>query len=146
MHGLDVDVRALQHDTAVMAYLLDPAPGEVRRSTTSRCATCRSRCVRPTPSPARSTSTATSRPSRPVAGPRSCCGSPSALASALEARELTDLYERFELPLVRVLAEMEAAGIRIDREFLDDAERRPRRSSATCSSIGSTRTRARSST
>ena len=28
-------------------------------------------------------------------------------------------YERFELPLVRVLAKMEAAGIRIDREFLD---------------------------
>jgi len=42
-----------------------------------------------------------------------------ALASALEARELTDLYERFEVPLVRVLAKMEIAGIRVDREFLD---------------------------
>ena len=39
-----------------------------------------------------------------------------ALDEALEARELTDLYERFELPLVRVLAEMEQAGIRIDRD------------------------------
>src|SRR5438270_692266 len=42
-----------------------------------------------------------------------------ALASAIEARELKDLYERFELPLVRVLWKMESAGIRIDREFLD---------------------------
>ena len=72
-----VDVRALQHDTAVMAYLLDPGAGEVRRSTISRSATCRSRCARPTPSPARSTSTARSRSSRPVGAPRSCCGSPT---------------------------------------------------------------------
>jgi DNA polymerase-1 len=42
------------------------------------------------------------------------------LESALAARELTDLYERFELPLVRVLARMEDAGIRVDREFLDN--------------------------
>jgi DNA polymerase-1 len=43
-----------------------------------------------------------------------------ALAEALEARELVDLYERFERPLVRVLAKMERAGIRVDREFLGD--------------------------
>ena len=28
MHGLDVDVRSLMHDTAVMAYLLDPGSGK----------------------------------------------------------------------------------------------------------------------
>ncbi len=43
----------------------------------------------------------------------------TALEAALAARELTELYERFELPLVRVLARMEEAGIRIDREFLE---------------------------
>jgi DNA polymerase-1 len=42
-----------------------------------------------------------------------------ALAEALDARELTDLYEGFERPLVRVLAKMEHAGIKVDREFLD---------------------------
>jgi DNA polymerase-1 len=42
------------------------------------------------------------------------------LADALEVRELTDLYERFERPLIRVLAKMEEAGIRIDRVFLDE--------------------------
>jgi DNA polymerase-1 len=41
------------------------------------------------------------------------------LEQALDARDLTDLYRRFELPLVRVLARMEDAGIRIDREFLE---------------------------
>ena len=69
-----------------------------------------------------------------------------ALAEALDARELTDLYERFELPLVRVLAKMESAGIRIDREFLDALRARARRSSASASCSASTRTRARSST
>src|SRR6185295_9706021 len=37
-----------------------------------------------------------------------------ALESALRARELVDLYERIELPLVRVLERMEDAGVRID--------------------------------
>ena len=41
------------------------------------------------------------------------------LEEALRARELDALYERIERPLVRVLEEMEATGIRIDREFLD---------------------------
>jgi DNA polymerase-1 len=58
-----------------------------------------------------------------------------ALRDALDKRELIDLYERFERPLVRVLARMEDAGVRIDLDFLgelahdlsqqcDDLERR----------------------
>jgi len=43
-----------------------------------------------------------------------------ALAEGLEARELTDLYERVERPLVRVLRKMESAGIRMDRAFLEE--------------------------
>ena len=69
-----------------------------------------------------------------------------ALASAVEARELTDLYERFELPLVRVLAEDGVAGIRIDREFLDNAAGRPREAVRRARASRSTRTRGRSST
>ena len=42
------------------------------------------------------------------------------LREALDARELTPLYERFERPLVRVLARMEAAGVAIDLAFLDE--------------------------
>ena len=58
MHGLDVDIRSLQHDTAVMAYLLDPGAGEVPARRPRAALPRRSRCSRPTPSPARSTSTA----------------------------------------------------------------------------------------
>jgi DNA polymerase-1 len=42
------------------------------------------------------------------------------LGEALEARELVDLYERIERPLVPVLAKMEDAGVRIDVGFLED--------------------------
>jgi DNA polymerase-1 len=35
----------------------------------------------------------------------------------LEARELLDLYDRVELPLIPVLAEMERAGVKLDAEF-----------------------------
>ena len=42
------------------------------------------------------------------------------LREALDARELTDLYERIELPLIPVLVAMEAAGVRIDVEYLAD--------------------------
>ncbi|MGA7269933.1 MAG: DNA polymerase I [Acidimicrobiia bacterium] len=38
----------------------------------------------------------------------------------LDARDERDLFERFELPLVPVLARMELAGIRIDRPYLEE--------------------------
>jgi DNA polymerase-1 len=43
-----------------------------------------------------------------------------ALGEALHARELTELYETIERPLVPVLTKMEAAGVRIDVGFLED--------------------------
>jgi DNA polymerase-1 len=42
------------------------------------------------------------------------------LREALDARELTALYERFERPLVGVLARMETAGVGIDLAFLEE--------------------------
>ena len=39
-------------------------------------------------------------------------------ATELEKGNLTDLFQKVELPLVRVLADMELAGIRVDTEFL----------------------------
>ncbi len=38
----------------------------------------------------------------------------------LKEREVETLFTDIELPLVPVLADMEAAGVRLDREFLDD--------------------------
>ena len=62
------------------------------------------------------------------------------------ARELTDLYERFERPLVRVLARMEDAGVRIDRAFLDELRAELQQELRRARSAASTRTPARSST
>ena len=70
----------------------------------------------------------------------------AALDHALEARELTDLYERFELPLVRVLARMEANGIRIDREFLEALRAELGQQCDDARAADPRRTRARSST
>src|SRR5205085_5736869 len=41
-----------------------------------------------------------------------------ALAASMDARGLRRLYDEVERPLVRVLARMEAAGVRVDVELL----------------------------
>src|SRR5207302_2658310 len=43
-----------------------------------------------------------------------------ALEDGMAARELTDLYQKVERPLVRVLARMEEAGVRVDLELLKE--------------------------
>jgi DNA polymerase I len=118
-HGLGDDIRTLHQDTALMAYLLDPAEGKYRLEDLAL----------------RYLSLEISSPDleegrldldgqagieetgrRAVAILRLA----DVLSEALTARELTDLYDRIERPLVRVLAKMEEAGIRIDQPFLDD--------------------------
>ncbi|MDQ1521636.1 MAG: polymerase [Actinomycetota bacterium] len=118
MHGLrPADVRSLAYDTAVMSYLLDPGEGKYLLDDLAL----------------RYLSIELQSPDR-VEGTLDLDGDASAedvgrraalllrlvdtLGEALQARELTDLYERFERPLVRVLADMEDAGIRIDVDFL----------------------------
>jgi DNA polymerase-1 len=119
MHGLGADVRTLHQDTALMAYLLDPAEGKYRLEDLAL----------------RFLSLEVHSPDTEV-GQLDLDGSAGAdetgrravvvlrladaLADALEARELTDLYERFERPLVRVLAKMEHTGIAVDRQFLEE--------------------------
>jgi DNA polymerase I len=119
MHGLDADVRTLQHDTAVMAYLLDPAEGRYRLEDL----TVRYLSLEVT-SPDVEEGTLDLDGGAGVAetGRRAVAllHLSAVLAEALEARGLTDLYERFERPLVRVLAKMERSGIRVDRAFLEE--------------------------
>ena len=117
-HGLHVDLRSLAHDTALMAYLLDPAASDYTLEDLAR----RYVSIELT-SPDRVEGTLdldgdvgvedTQR--RAAVVPRLA----DALEGALQARELVDLYERIELPLVRVLARMEEAGVRIDIDFLN---------------------------
>lgn len=119
VHGLHLDVRTLDADTAVMAYLLDPGEGRYRlEDLAGRLLSVELR------SPDRDEGTLdfggaagaedTGRAAAVI------LRLADALAEALAARELTDLYERIERPLVRVLARMEGAGIRIDVGFLEE--------------------------
>jgi len=124
MHGLGDDIRSLDQDTALMAYLLDPAEGKYRLEDLA----LRYLSLEIT-SPdveeghldldGHAGIDETGR--RAVAILRLADG----LAEALAARELTDLYERVERPLVRVLAKMEDAGIRIDRGSFGGSHRPP---------------------
>jgi DNA polymerase-1 len=119
MHGLGVDVRTLDRDTAVMAYLLDPAEGKYLLEDLALrhlSLELTSPDVEEGQLDLGGTAGADQSGRRAAVVLRLA----DALADALEARELTDLYERFERPLVRVLAKMERAGIRIDTTFLSE--------------------------
>jgi DNA polymerase-1 len=120
MHGLgEIEVRSLDADTAVMAYLLDPGEGKyllddlALRYLSMELA-----------SPDVEAGTLDLDGQRAVddTGRRAAAvlRLADALYEALGARELRDLYERFERPLVRVLQRMERAGVKIDVEFLED--------------------------
>jgi DNA polymerase-1 len=118
MHGLDADVRSLLHDTAVMAYLLDPGSGKfLLEDLALRFLSVEVR----SPDAEEGTLDLDGDSEIDQTGRRAVVilQLAAALEHALEARELTDLYTMFELPLVRVLARMEHHGIRIDREFLE---------------------------
>jgi DNA polymerase-1 len=120
MHGLQVDVRSLHSDTAVMAYLLDPAEGKyLLEDLALRYLSLEVR----SPDAEEGTldldldgQSRVDEAGRRALAVRRLAGT---LADALEARQLTDLYERIERPLVRVLARMEDAGVKVDREFLE---------------------------
>ena len=100
-------------------------PRSRRTSSTRRCAARRS----PTSSPSTSTRSCRRRRScrpRPGPGSRRCRRSPSASrSSAASPRSKLDrLFREIELPLIPVLARMEAVGVALDREAL--AVARPR--------------------
>jgi DNA polymerase I len=116
--GQRIDVRTLDLDTAIGAYLLDPAetayelPELARRYLSLDVAA----------------GTAAEEGQLDLDGSSGVeeAGRRAAavhrLAVALEegmaARELTELYQTVERPLVRVLARMEEAGVGVDLEFL----------------------------
>ena len=125
--GEAIDVRTLDLDTAVAAYLLDPAestyelPDLARRYLQLDVAAGTAAAEGPGGgvSPQGSldldgTSGVEETGRRAVAVHRLAV----ALEEGLAARELTGLYQAVERPLVRVLARMEEAGVAVDLEFL----------------------------
>jgi DNA polymerase-1 len=120
VHGLgEPELASLAADTAVMAYLVDPGEGKYLLDDLAlRYLGVELR----SPDVEEGTldfggDTAIEQCGRNAVAVLRLAGQ---LHDALAARELIDLYERFELPLVRVLARMEAAGVRIDVGFLQD--------------------------
>ncbi len=113
-----IEVGSLDLDTAVGAYLLDPAEGRyvleelARRYLSLELAGPAAAQEGTFDFDGRAGIDETGRRAAAVlllAG---------AVEEGLAARELTDLYARIERPLVRVLARMEEAGVRVDLEFL----------------------------
>ena len=123
MHGLTraagVDVQSLDLDTALMAYLLDPGEGKYDLEQLA----LRFLALE-LQSPDREEGTldldGDAGPEETGRRAITVLRLAAALADALQKRELSDLYERVERPLVHVLARMEDAGVRIDREFLEE--------------------------
>ncbi len=119
MHGLDVELPNLADDTAVMAYLLDPGEGKYQLEELA----LRYLSVELTsPDQTEGTLDFDGEANGRDAGRRVAVLARLAdsLEEALRARELVDLYERMERPLIPVLAKMEDAGVRIDVAFLEE--------------------------
>jgi len=119
MHAFEpIDVRTLDLDTMVMAYLLDPGEGKyLLDDLAMRYLSLEVR----SPDAVEGTLDLDGDAGVDETGRRALAVLQlgTALEEALQARELHELYERFERPLVRVLAEMESTGVKIDGEFLD---------------------------
>ena len=119
MHGLDATMPSLDRDTAVMAYLLDPGEGKYQLED---LALRYLSLELVSPDQTEGTldfdgETNANETGRRVAVLMRLADS---LEEALAARELVELYERIERPLIPVLAKMEAAGVRIDVAFLEE--------------------------
>ena len=123
MRGVDrvgIDLRRLDIDTAVAAYLLDPAESQyLLEDLALRHLGLEVRSPDAPPPGQLDLSGSAADPAEDAArravavarlAPR--------LATALEARGLTRLYDDIERPLVRVLAQMEKTGVRVDVERL----------------------------
>jgi DNA polymerase-1 len=123
MRGLkkiDIDVRCLDLDTAVAAYLVDPAGTEYPLDKlAARYAGIDSRPP-DAPPPDQLDFDGVGPVTADAAGREAAAVArlSEPLSAALDARGLRKLWDEIERPLVRVLARMEAVGIRADSQYL----------------------------
>jgi len=121
----DLDLRGLAFDTALAAYLVDPASG------TQTLSDLAGRVLGLEIDPEAATGGAGPQGTLDFAGSGPDIESAGRRAAAvarlvgplteqLEARGGRGLFEQVELPLVRVLARMEEAGILVDRDYLEE--------------------------
>jgi DNA polymerase-1 len=123
MRGLSafqVDFSHLDLDTAIAAYLVDPAGDQyLLEDLALRYAGLELRAPGGPPAGQLDLTGAAVEPSE-EAGRRAAAVArlSEPLGAALSARGLSRLYDEIERPLVRVLARMEEAGIRVDEDYL----------------------------
>jgi DNA polymerase-1 len=122
LHPFDIEIKNLNLDTSIAAYLIDPAGDQyLLEDLAPRYAGVEVRA-----------------PEGPAAGQLDLEGTGGdvaettvrravaverlhdPLAAAMVARNLFDLYDTVERPLVRVLARMEIAGVRVDAPYLKE--------------------------
>jgi DNA polymerase-1 len=115
-----VDVRTLGVDTAVAAYLIDPADTQYRlEDLTLRYLQAELVTEAASPAGQLDLGGAASDPALDAARRAVAVSKLApALGAAMEARGLVALYEGIERPLVRVLARMEEIGVAVDVEIL----------------------------
>jgi DNA polymerase-1 len=123
IHGfreLGVEIGSLDLDTAILAYLLDP--GEGRYVLETLALRYLSLEVRSPDAEAEGKLALDADAGLEEVGRRAMAvfRLASVLEGATRDRELTNLYVDIERPLVRVLADMEDAGVRVDLKFLTD--------------------------
>jgi DNA polymerase-1 len=118
--GERIDVRTLDLDTAVAAYLLDPAETNYELPELARRYLSLDVAAGTAAEEGQldlDGSSGVEEAGRRAAAVHRLAG---ALEDGLAARELTELYRTVERPLVRVLARMEEAGVRVDLDFLKE--------------------------
>ncbi len=124
MHGLrreaGIEIETLELDTAVMAYLVDPAEGKYDLGDLMG-RYCGIELVSPDRQVIEGTLDLNGDAAGEDAGRRAAAVGRLApqLTKVLEDRELWTLFDTVERPLIGVLAAMESTGIRVDRDFLD---------------------------
>ncbi|MBV9412158.1 MAG: DNA polymerase I [Acidimicrobiia bacterium] len=120
LEPLGVDVRSLDLDTAVAAYLVDPAESDYPLEDLSvRYLGVELRSADAPPAGQLDLDGNEDKPAED-AGRRAVAVArlAPALRSAMDARNLFQLYDDIERPLIRVLARMEKVGVRVDVEYL----------------------------
>ncbi|HUJ66314.1 MAG TPA: 5'-3' exonuclease H3TH domain-containing protein, partial [Acidimicrobiales bacterium] len=114
--GMGVGFSSLQLDTAIAAYLVDPAGDQyLLEDLAERYAGVELRSP-DAPPPGQLDLAGTGEDRAAVAARRAAAVARlvEPMSSALSARGMSNLYDEVERPLVRVLAQMEEAGVRVD--------------------------------
>ncbi len=123
MRALDlraIELRGLDVDTAIAAYLLDPAESQYLLEDLALRYLGLDISSPDAPPPGQLDLSGTAPDAAEEAARRAVATSrlAPALSKAMESRGLQKLYDEIERPLVRVLARMEKVGVRVDVDLL----------------------------